>query len=102
MKLGAREYLVISVVMVAGLAAFDSDERIVDIRLSLGACSVVAQRLSGLEDMLIGETVDTAASIINSADLEEIRPINDFRGTSAFRNDAALTMLRRLLNALRP
>src|SRR5271165_2662726 len=52
-KLGARRYLVISIVMVA--VALDVVDGIVrDARIAVGACSVVAQRLREAERRLIG------------------------------------------------
>ena len=99
MKLGARHYLVISIVMAAGLLVLDDRDRILDIRLSVGACSAVAQRLSRLEARLKGESIAAAASI-EPDDLREIDPIDDFRASAVYRGDAALTIVRRLLEDL--
>ncbi len=68
-KLGARRYLVISIVMVA--VALDVVEGIVcDARIAVGACSVVAQRMREAERRLIGaagapwpRTVDRGAGL---------------------------------------
>ena len=52
-KLGARRYLVISIVIVA--VALDVVEGIVrDARIAVGACSPVAQRIREAERRLIG------------------------------------------------
>ena len=52
-KLGARRYLVISIVMVA--VALDVVEGVVrDARIAVGACSAVAQRIREAERRLIG------------------------------------------------
>ena len=48
LKLGARRYLVISIVMVAATLEI-ADGRIVSARIAVGACSAVAQRLPALE-----------------------------------------------------
>ena len=53
LKLGARRYLVISIAMVAACLEL-KDGRIHDARLAVGACSEVAQRLTGLEARLRG------------------------------------------------
>ena len=100
-KLGARHYLVISIVMAAGLLVVDDRGRVSDIRISVGACSAVAQRLSKLEARLKGESTDTAVASIAPGDLQEIDPIDDFRANAAYRDDAALTMVRRLIEHLR-
>ena len=53
LKLGARRYLVISIVMVA--AALDIVDGIVrDARIAVGCCSAVAQRIAKAERRLIG------------------------------------------------
>ena len=49
LKLGARKYLVISIVMVAGVIETDAAGRIAAARLAVGACSAVPQRLAALE-----------------------------------------------------
>ncbi len=102
MKLGARHYLVISIAMAASLLVLDDDGCIADVRLSVGACSAVAQRLTRLEARLIGDSIATAAASIERADLAEIDPIDDFRASAAYRGDAALTIVRRLLENLGP
>ena len=99
-KLGARHYLVISIVMAAGLLVVDDGGCVSDIRISVGACSAVARRLSKLEARLKGESIDTAVASIAQGDLYEIDPIDDFRANAAYRNDAALTIVRRLLENL--
>lgn len=101
-KLGARHYLVISIVMAAGLLAVDDRGSVSDIRISVGSCSAVAQRLFKLEARLKGESIDTASESITPDDLIEIDPIDDFRANAAYRNDAALTLARRLVEHLRP
>jgi CO/xanthine dehydrogenase FAD-binding subunit len=49
LKLGARKYLVISIVMVAGVIEIDAAGVIAAARVAVGACSAVPQRLSALE-----------------------------------------------------
>jgi CO/xanthine dehydrogenase FAD-binding subunit len=101
MKLGARRYLVISIVMGAALVVTDEEDRIGEIRIALGACAAVAQRLGRLEDRLRGAPAADAAASITAADLAEISPIDDVRASAEYRRDAALTLVRRLL-AKRP
>ena len=48
LKLGARKYLVISIVMVAAVVEVES-EAVATARIAVGSCSVVAQRLKELE-----------------------------------------------------
>src|SRR5271168_2464817 len=98
-KLGARRYLVISIVIVA--VALDVVEGIVrDARIAIGACSVVAQRIREAERRLIGAPArpDLGRSI-QAEDLAGLSPIDDVRATADYRRDAALTLLRRAIDA---
>ena len=102
LKLGARRYLVISIAMVAATLEV-KDGRIARARISVGACSVVAQRLPALEAALAGAPLDaTLADHIDPAHLTPLTPIDDIRGSAGYRHDAALTLLRRLLNGFAP
>jgi CO/xanthine dehydrogenase FAD-binding subunit len=96
-KLGARRYLVISIVMAAATLEI-ADRRIVSARIAVGACSAVAQRLPALEATLAGAALDaTLADRVEVAHLAPLSPIDDVRGSADYRSDAALTVLRRLL-----
>ena len=98
-KLGARRYLVISIVMVA--VALDVVEGIVrDARIAVGACSAVAQRMREAERRLIGAPAspDLGRSI-EAKDLVQLSPIDDVRASADYRRDAALTLLRRAIDA---
>jgi CO/xanthine dehydrogenase FAD-binding subunit len=97
-KLGSRAYLVISIAMVAAAVEVTGDGRIARARVAVGACSEVAQRLAALEAELAGLPATRAtASIVRSDHLAALRPIDDVRGTAAYRRDAAATTVRRAL-----
>jgi CO/xanthine dehydrogenase FAD-binding subunit len=98
-KLGARRYLVISIVMVA--IALDVVEGIVrDARIAVGACSVVAQRMREAERRLIGAPAGPDLGLsIDAKDLARLSPIDDVRASADYRRDAALTLLRRAIGA---
>ncbi|MBU8539347.1 FAD binding domain-containing protein [Falsiroseomonas tokyonensis] len=98
-KLGARHYLVISIAMTAGVIATDSAGRITSARIALGACSAVAQRLPALEAALIGVARAQATQVVQPHHLQSISPIDDIRASAAYRRDAALVLLRDLLEA---
>jgi CO/xanthine dehydrogenase FAD-binding subunit len=100
LKLGARRYLVISVVMVAAVVEADANGCIGHAAVAVGACSPVAQRLPGLERRLLGAPMRSIAALPQAADLAALTPITDVRGTAAYRLDAALTLLRRVLGEL--
>jgi CO/xanthine dehydrogenase FAD-binding subunit len=100
-KLGARHYLVISIAMVAALLVPASDGMVAEARIAVGACSPIAQRLPALEAALKGRSLDQMlAEIPETSHLESLAPIDDVRGTAAYRLDAALTLLRRALREL--
>lgn len=107
LKLGARRYLVISIVMVAAVMAADADGRIADIRLAVGACSARPLRLPDLEATLRGEVMDRDAVLLMLAEhlrttdpLADLTPIDDVRGSADYRRDAALTLVRRAVLSL--
>ena len=99
LKLGARAYLVISIVMAAGVIALDGG-LIAEARIAVGACSAVPQRLAALEAALTGQPVGEAEQIVLAAHLAPLNPIDDIRGTGNYRRDAALAMVRELLGNL--
>ena len=101
LKLGARKYLVISIAMVAAVLETAPDRRVAAARVAVGACSAVACRLPALEAALAGRALDaTLADAVAPAHLAPLAPIDDVRGTAAYRQDAALTLVRRALAQL--
>ncbi|MGH6934189.1 MAG: FAD binding domain-containing protein [Dongiaceae bacterium] len=101
LKLGARKYLVISIVMVALVIESDGEDRIVSARLAVGSCSTVARRLPELESLLIGRRLASdLASQARPEHLAGLSPIDDVRGTAAFRRHAALSLVKRALREL--
>ena len=97
-KLGSRAYLVISIAMVAAIVEVGVDRTIERARVAIGACSGVAQRLPALERDLAGlPATPDAAGLVRAAHLADLRPIDDVRGTAAYRRDAAVELVRRAL-----
>ena len=101
LKLGARRYLVISIVMI-GIVLVPDEGVVGDARIAVGACSPVTRRLPALEAALTGRPLDGALGEAVSAELVEsvLSPIDDVRGSAAYRLDATLTMLQRGLSGL--
>src|SRR4029453_5476671 len=100
LKLGARRYLVISIVMVAGVVETDAAGTIAAARLAIGSCSAVPQRLPALETALAGRPLDAAGDLVAPAHLAHLAPIDDIRGSAAYRQQAALALTRDLLTQL--
>jgi CO/xanthine dehydrogenase FAD-binding subunit len=97
-KLGGRRYLVISIAMIATVAAIAPDGTLDDIRIAVGACSATAIRLTALETTLRGRPPDPA--LVRPAHLSGLTPIDDIRATAAYRRAAALELVRRAVARL--
>lgn len=100
LKLGARRYLVISIVMVAGTMTRAQDGTIAAVRLAVGACSAAALRLRDLEGALIGRPAAAAAETVDDAHLAGLQPIDDVRADAGYRRQAAAVLVRRCLAEL--
>jgi len=101
LKLGARRYLVISIVMVAAVAELAGDGTIARAAVAVGACSAVARRLAQLERDLAGRRLAPGiGALVTAEHLAPLAPIADVRGTAAYRLDAAATLVARALERL--
>jgi CO/xanthine dehydrogenase FAD-binding subunit len=107
-KLGHRRYLVISIAMVGAMLEFDADDRVCAAGIAVGACSAAARRLRALEACLpglprAGLAGEVASMLAGDAGemLRPLAPIDDVRGTAAYRLDAVRTLVPRLLASLR-
>lgn len=98
-KLGARRYLVISIAMVAARIEPDGSGLVKAAAVSVGACSVVARRLSNLENELVGKKLADIRSVPEAQHLDCLSPIDDVRAPAGYRLDAALEGVRRALAA---
>jgi len=100
LKLGARRYLVISIVMVAANLVADSERRIREALICVGSCSPKALRLVQLERALAGRRLDAEISkLVRTEHFSTLTPIDDVRATAAYRRDAAETLVKRALEA---
>ncbi len=102
LKLGARRYLVISIVMAAATIEI-ADGKVARARVAVGACSAVARRLPLLEAALAGAPVGPdLGNLVHPGHIGGLSPIDDVRGSAAYRNEAAMVVLRRLLAGFSP
>jgi CO/xanthine dehydrogenase FAD-binding subunit len=100
LKLGARRYLVISIAMVAAVVKSNASGSVAEARVAVGSCSVTAQRLFALERALVGAPARMGLGALASPEhLKSLSPIDDVRATATYRNDAALTLVQRALDA---
>jgi CO/xanthine dehydrogenase FAD-binding subunit len=99
LKLGARRYLVISIVMVAAAVKVNGGV-VEEARVAVGACSAQAQRLRALEQSLTGAPARPGmGAMVRLEHLAPLSPIDDVRATASYRRDAALTLVARALDA---
>jgi CO/xanthine dehydrogenase FAD-binding subunit len=98
LKLGARTYLVISIVSVAVLIDVDAQNRIARAAIAIGACSAVPLRLAALECRLEGASAGEALQRVTAADVHgALAPIDDVRGSAQYRREVAVVLVRRAL-----
>ncbi len=98
LKLGSRKYLVISLVMASAVLGFDTGGNVCHARVAVGACSETAQRLKKLETYLVGRPIDVdTLSAVDMSFVDGLTPIDDVRASRAYRQDVALTVIKRLL-----
>lgn len=99
-KLGARRYLVISIAM-AAVRLVIIDGMVSNAAVAVGACAATAKRLHGVETAIIGRKADQSiVDAIISAQIEELTPIDDVRGTAGYRQDAAREIVARAALAI--
>jgi N-methylhydantoinase B len=100
-KLGARRYLVISIVMAAGVVETGADGAVAHARVAVGACSPVARRLPALEERLVGQRLSPRLSeLVIPEDFAGLSPLDDVRASAAYRLAAAQALVRDLLGDL--
>jgi CO/xanthine dehydrogenase FAD-binding subunit len=97
LKLGARRYLVISIVMVAALLDVENG-MVREARVAVGACSAAAKRLPAVERRLNGAGARAGlGDSLSGEDLAALTPIDDLRASADYRRGAALTLVRRAI-----
>ncbi|MFN4141470.1 FAD binding domain-containing protein [Aestuariivirga sp.] len=99
-KLGARRYLVISILMAAAVIEKDAQGRIARAAVAVGAASPVAQRLVDLERALEGlEGGRKPSSLVAPHHLAGLSPIDDVRATAQYRLEAAIAVVGEALDS---
>ena len=99
-KLGARRYLVISIIMAAAVIEVSDGGIMEKVRLAIGAASPVARRLRALEADLAGRPSEILATLeITERHLAPLSPIDDVRAAASYRLAAAGELVKRTLLA---
>jgi N-methylhydantoinase B len=86
--------------MIGGVIATDTAGLITHVRLGIGACSAIPQRLEVLEKTLLGTSLASAAARVTPEHLAHLSPIDDVRASAAYRREAALQLTQDLLQHL--
>lgn len=98
LKLGSRTYLVISICMTAVSIVLDNEGQVCDLKVAVGACSPVAQRLNALEEEAIGQHWRDIE--LRKEHLVQLTPIDDVRASAAYRRAAVQEQIQRALSAV--
>ncbi|HTJ05556.1 MAG TPA: FAD binding domain-containing protein [Caldimonas sp.] len=97
-KLGGRRYLTIAVTAVAVVVDVDAAGTVRGAGVAVGSCAPAARRVPALESRLVGARVDgDLGALVAADDLAPLAPIDDVRGSAAYRIDATRTLLCRAL-----
>ena len=97
-KLGSRAFLVISIAMVGVVTEVTETGEIVNLNVAVGSCSAVSQRLHLLENEAKGQKLQDLE--IKPLHLENLEPIDDIRGTAAYRNAVIPEMVLRTIKGV--
>jgi CO/xanthine dehydrogenase FAD-binding subunit len=101
LKLGSRAYLVISIASVAAVIDVAPDGRVASARIVVGACSEVPARIEAAEARIVGQPASgSLGASIAAEEFDVLSPIDDVRGTGAYRRDVATTLVRRAVSEL--
>ncbi len=100
-KVGSRQALVISKVVMACKAQLDGEKRLLSIQTGVGSVAPTVIRLRQTEALLQGQilTEELIESARQSA-MQEVRPITDVRSTEHYRRTIAGNVLARFLRHL--
>ena len=96
-KLGAREYMVISIVMTAARLEICQQNRIRESAIAIGACSETAQRMPSIEAAIKGKSIEEALGAITSEHIASLDPLSDIRAPREYRFYAAQQLIKRTL-----
>jgi len=101
LKLGLRKAQAIAVVNAAVILSFDGDT-VTSAKIALGSVAPTILRVAPCEEFLVGKALDDA-TVAEAARLAASvpRPIDDVRGSAAYRTEMVRILVARALRALR-
>ena len=100
LRVGKRRALEISIVCVGAAVELDRDGSIARAGIGLGSVSPYTVRASAAEEILTGSRADPEVlAAAGQAALEACGPIDDIRGSAAYRRDMVTVLVRRAVAA---
>jgi len=100
LKFGLRNGTAVSVTSLAAWLALDGGKA-VDIRIALGGVAPTPVRAINAESALKGQKLNEESILTLSEEVEkDLRPISDVRGSTEYRKDLTVELLRRALRKL--
>ncbi len=100
-KVGSRQALVISKVVMAGKTLLDDEKRIHSIQIGVGSVAPMVIRLRQTEALLQRQKLtDELIEKAKQSAMQEVRPITDVRSTEHYRRTIAGNLLARFLRQL--
>lgn len=101
-KLGTRNALQISIINGACFLALDPDTGVIKTaRMVVGAAAPTVMRMTEAEAVLTGQSPEkTFFAAAGQAAADQCRPIDDLRGSAAFRRDMAGTLTQQALETI--
>ena len=101
LKLGLRRAQASSVISGAVVVEFDDSARVTDARSALGCVAPTIVRAHAAEIVLVGRTLDRAARLeAATLAVTAIAPIDDVRGSAAYRRTTVAALVERALDAI--
>ncbi len=101
LKLGLRRAQAISVIDLAFVVTFDDSGMVRDARIALGCLAPTVVRAHAAERAIIGAPLDAAAcTAAGRAALEDASPIDDIRGSAAYRRSTLAALVAQGLERL--
>jgi CO/xanthine dehydrogenase FAD-binding subunit len=100
-KVGSRQALVISKVVMAAKAAVDDDQKINSIQIGVGSVAPTVMRLPQTEALLSGQMLtNELIGRARQTAMQEIKPITDVRSTEYYRRKITGNLLMKFLCSL--
>ena len=84
--------------MVGVVAELNEQDEILNLKIAVGACSPVAQRLKLLEQEAVGQKLKSVKIV--PAHFESLEPIDDIRATASYRKEIIPELLKRAINGV--